>query len=877
MALTEVRVIGKWLLANGQPASGYVNFQLRSDLANANNAIVADTPISAVLDSTGSVDITLFATDDNASSPIGATYTVTEEIDGSPNRSYDIEISKTATIIDLSSVAPVAPDLGTVAYALQSALLAEQTARISSDALLQPLSEKDQPEGYPGLNIDSQIAESVVPPLPESLIIDLGTDLANKASVDDLVAETNRATLAESNEVTNRQNADNARQLLSQKGAPNGYMGLDSSGRGSQPPKLHASDHATGSPDAISPSSIGAETPTGAQAKADAAIVTSEAFTTAGLTTRIPYLPGIVADRVTDNAAIINALPDDGGRYRLPPGGVLCKSPVATRRGVMIEGQGNSVPSNITDPSKSGLIFDDTTIISAKLAASIFADGSTWTYTVPVGHGLVAGNKILGSGFSNSLWNVMQTIVSVTATTIVTTNTTVPVVGGASGAGFIKYGHNATVISDGTIWTFTVPAGHGLQAGNSFTASGFTNTGFNVFCTIASVTATTLVVNNNSILVPTGVGDSGFVNVHLFRAGPMDNFGPSSGARDLWIECNDIPGSIACFSRSIQEMGGFERLNIHHPVYRGILVDSRSLNGDDWAALNYTIRDIRCIGSVMGDTTYVGLETQGSNITVRGFDGIMCGGGNTINKPVAQIILNGCRSGIFSRLHTETSTNGVLIGPEKECIGIAIDNVTGNIRCDNTVRIASPTSGSPNQQITLRSIFPNNSPTSSLTDDQNSVSYTGTVGMFATDLNGGIKANTSVFDGVITATMSLTPAPDHSILTASDSDLINITLPVGRWIVMAGATIVPGASTTSVDMRIVANGATAAISGQRSCSFTISGTQPANGSFAAVVDVRVAGNFVLRFRGTGGTATAKATSVTQGYANATALTAVKAP
>lgn len=52
-------------------------------------------------------------------------------------------------------------------------------------------------------------------------------------------------------EATARTTADNLRQLLSEKGAASGYMGLDAASRGAQTPKKHAALHAPGGDDEV--------------------------------------------------------------------------------------------------------------------------------------------------------------------------------------------------------------------------------------------------------------------------------------------------------------------------------------------------------------------------------------------------------------------------------------------------------------------------------------------------------------------------------------------------------------------------------------------------------------------------------------------------
>jgi len=109
--VSAITVTGTWTRPDGSqaPASGGVTFQLAHPITDPDgNVIVAAQTVSADLDANGSISVDLAATDEPGTSPIGNTYYVIESIEGSPRRTYSIEVPHDATnaTIDLADVAP---------------------------------------------------------------------------------------------------------------------------------------------------------------------------------------------------------------------------------------------------------------------------------------------------------------------------------------------------------------------------------------------------------------------------------------------------------------------------------------------------------------------------------------------------------------------------------------------------------------------------------------------------------------------------------------------------------------------------------------------------------------------------------------------------
>jgi hypothetical protein len=495
---------------------------------------------------------------------------------------------------------------------------------------------------------------------------------------------------------------------------------------------------------------------------------------------------GIVDDGVTDNSAAINALPINAGRRRLPDGKILCKSPIVIPKYTVLEGAIATTDTALTNC----IVFDSTTIMAG--------------------------------------------------------------------------GNAATVVANGATWVFTVPAGHGLAIGNTFTASGFAAAGFNIDCIISAVTATTLTVVNTTIPAANGAGK---VNVHLVRIGSMTDFAPASALEHCQIECSSIPGSIGIYSYSIQEHGGLNRVTVRNPMYRGVYINSTDPLGNGRAALNYLLRDIRTVGSAAGDSTYSGLEIAGSNVSVRGLDGITCvSGGIGGSLPTAQVRFNGCKGALFTRLHVEDCTDGVLIGDTLSCVGTTIIGVSGNATCLNTVRIAAAVSGT-NTQIEVDAINPNGSP-NALVDTPSGVTLTTSVGEYVTDLNGKPKINTTQ-DGVLANALGADVA-----IALANTNVVSLSLPIGRWDTEFVLTSVPNGATTSVEVTV--NAGTATFTKIGNSAGTIKGGDGTI-SIRCLITVTVAGTVFLRAIAYGAAAIAKQNTPNSGFANATAIIAVKTP
>lgn len=106
-----------YLDAEMNPMSGTVTFTPAPKFVTnvVLNTIIASTPVPAVLDDTGSINVEVMATDDAAMNPYNWTYTVNEDLVDAAGNTYSNSYAIQApgnTVVNLAEVAPVADSTG---------------------------------------------------------------------------------------------------------------------------------------------------------------------------------------------------------------------------------------------------------------------------------------------------------------------------------------------------------------------------------------------------------------------------------------------------------------------------------------------------------------------------------------------------------------------------------------------------------------------------------------------------------------------------------------------------------------------------------------------------------------------------------------------
>jgi hypothetical protein len=130
---TLVDVRGRYVYADGSPASGTVLFTLSATLQDAaGNDVIVPARMTVDLDTDGEFTASLAATDAPGLTPTGVTYLVEEKIRGAL-RTYSIEVPAVAvsTGLDLADLAPAVPGEVLTEYALQ-VTVADFEARLAA-------------------------------------------------------------------------------------------------------------------------------------------------------------------------------------------------------------------------------------------------------------------------------------------------------------------------------------------------------------------------------------------------------------------------------------------------------------------------------------------------------------------------------------------------------------------------------------------------------------------------------------------------------------------------------------------------------------------------------------------------------------------------
>ena len=141
MAFSSVTITGTYETPDGNPADGEVVFEPTTAMRNG-STIVSGSQRYRLVNGQFPVGSVVAATSDPGTSPAGASYRVTEFIEGA-RREYYIEVPSSPTVLDLGSVVTgeVAPTVSTY----------------------QLLSGKGQPSGYASLGEDGKVPAEQLP------------------------------------------------------------------------------------------------------------------------------------------------------------------------------------------------------------------------------------------------------------------------------------------------------------------------------------------------------------------------------------------------------------------------------------------------------------------------------------------------------------------------------------------------------------------------------------------------------------------------------------------------------------------------------------------------------------------------------------------
>lgn len=289
--IATVTLTGRYIRPDGMPLSGTVTITTPSLLTlSGSNAIAAGSTV-LTLDNAGSFSVVLVATDNSSMQPTGWRYSVTEKFTGVSGRTYSIDLPATSPTVDIADVAPADPATGNYITVAGPAGADGRTI----------LSGTSAPGSGTGSNGDFYIdtsAWTIYGPKasgtwPSGHVLnggvvsltysDVGADPAGAASAAQTAATsaaqsyTDTAIAAEVTRANGAYDAAGAATsalssahtytdtaIASEVARANGaYVGgSDARLTNARTPTAHASTHATGGTDAITPAAIGAATST---------------------------------------------------------------------------------------------------------------------------------------------------------------------------------------------------------------------------------------------------------------------------------------------------------------------------------------------------------------------------------------------------------------------------------------------------------------------------------------------------------------------------------------------------------------------------------------------------------------------------------------
>jgi hypothetical protein len=142
---------------------------------------------------------------------------------------------------------------------------------------------------------------------------------------------------------------------------------------------------------------------------------------------------------------------------------------------------------------------------------------------------------------------------------------------------------------------------------------------------------------------------------------------------DMQLDCSDIAGTTGVYSNRINEQAGLQRVLVKNFQAYGVQIQNSGAN----QAQNFVLTDLELYASASAPGTVVGLGITLNGAACYGADRITfaVSGSGQISGATA-VMLDGV-GGLFSRLHVEGATTGVLVGSLQATAGLAVSGVTG--------------------------------------------------------------------------------------------------------------------------------------------------------------------------------------------------------
>lgn len=420
-------------------------------------------------------------------------------------------------------------------------------------------------------------------------------------------------------------------------------------------------------------------------------------------------------------------------------------------------------------------------------------------------------------------------------------------------------GNTCSIVTNGTTWVLTVPAGHGVNPMNVIATSGFANDGFNKKgLEVTAVTETTITVACTDTPAATATG--GKFHLFLVLMGRTDQNSPGCLLQNLDVIGNHNAGIGGIYMHTVQEQGGMISVGTRAMTWRGIQIDGSSDIGNNLVPLNYMMRDSKFgLSNEHLDPESVVFDEWGGIGSRKGWSDITAVGG-----PGAYAVFRfNATIGYRDRLHAEGARFGYLIGDEAPVYAFSLLGVTGHgTLTEGTIKIATPTTGR-NISIKVEDSFRNatGQVIQHIIDEPNGYQVTDNyIGMYRTNSEGFCVEN-SQDPGILWSEL----AADKPILTVSDNPIVTWeNVPRGQYLLNAVVTVVGGTGTTNVAASLGSqSGGGVLYRGQRSAESAVDGAETRELHLSSFVTVNTPGEtVVLRARAIGGDATAVAATPT---------------
>jgi len=343
-------------------------------------------------------------------------------------------------------------------------------------------------------------------------------------------------------------------------------------------------------------------------------------------------------------------------------------------------------------------VTDDTAAIQAAIDAGAVSPGGC--VLVPPGNYIVTGNpfanqigvhttasllvELYGSRFTTSKQIKLPQL-----TTVRGSGRTL--VGIYAAGDFVASAAISTIVRTSNVVTVTTATAHGLEVNATAVLSGVTTASFDGGWTVASTPTPTSFTYAQT--AANASDTTGTVFIPLVVLGDTDPFSHAVRLDDLRVDCGAIANSVGIYSNNLQELSGASRIIIIQCSKYGIWIE---LSGGG-RPYNYRFEDLEIYPTANVGAT--GVFIRGQFGAHRGLDNITIGPQSDLaaNALAVGFDLSGA-PGLYSRLHIEGCTNGIVVGDsglsaayDTDSAGMTFTGITGHDTVTTLLRLKNYT------------------------------------------------------------------------------------------------------------------------------------------------------------------------------------------